>query len=175
MHQRWRPTQSSIQDQVWFIRTNGHVLWSLQLPGPVFLFRPLIKVNPEVRASMLIRVPLIKSILGLNIRYSYVSHSLYSSPEPDFAPSLTDSSLCSAASSSIMRTSRLNWRRCGHLIGRGTLPPNRRCSDLGRNLGTQRGRLTVSGGSSSSDDMHSSSIHFTISQCHADAELTKRP
>ena len=141
----------------------------------VFLFRPLIRVNPEVRASTLIRVPLIKSILGLNTRYSHVTHSLYSSPEPDFAPSSTDSSSCSAASSSIMRTSRSNWRRCGRSIGRGTLPPNRRCSDLGRNLGTRRGGLTVSGGSSSSDDMRSSSIHFTISRRHADAELTKRP
>ena len=102
----------------------------------VFLFRPLIRVNPEVRASSLIRVPLIKSILGLNICYSYVSHSLYLSPEPDFAPSLIDSSLCSAASSSIMRTSQSNWRRCGRSIGHGTLPLNRRCSDFGRNLGT---------------------------------------
>ena len=31
-YQGWRPAQGSVQDQVWFVRTNGHVLWPLQLP-----------------------------------------------------------------------------------------------------------------------------------------------
>ena len=35
MHQRWRPTQSSVQNEIQPLQTNGHVLWPVQLPSHV--------------------------------------------------------------------------------------------------------------------------------------------
>jgi hypothetical protein len=110
------------------------------------------------------------SFLGSLIRTcTRLFYGLYSSSEPEIAPSLGSLLLSSAANSSISSTSHINCAARGLSTGHQTSPPKSRASDRGKRLDWRPCR----GGTRSSSELSPTAVafHLASSMHQAAADL----